>query len=56
LESRKSRAIATRASLLYFCLEDLAVIEPMYTYSLDWFKYEFLMKALKSVTQATKTS
>ena len=32
------RAIAKRASLLFFCLVDVSQIDPMYQYSLRWFK------------------
>lgn len=29
--------VAKRAQILFFCLADLALIEPMYQYSLEWF-------------------
>src|SRR5690349_1741393 len=29
--------VAVRASILYFCIADLAMIDPMYQYSLQWF-------------------
>jgi len=31
------RPVANRASLLFFAIVDLAVIDPMYQYSLQWF-------------------
>lgn len=31
------RPIAYRAQILFFCIVDLAVIDPMYQYSLQWF-------------------
>eukprot|EP00668_Euglena_longa_P016545 GGOE01020817.1.p1 GENE.GGOE01020817.1~~GGOE01020817.1.p1 ORF type:complete len:1249 (-),score=501.70 GGOE01020817.1:103-3465(-) len=33
--------VATRASILYFVMADLALIDPMYQYSLDYFKKLF---------------
>lgn len=37
-QTRESfRAVAYRASLLFFCIVDLAIIDPMYQYSLQWF-------------------
>lgn len=32
------RPVAFRSSLLFFCIVDLANIEPMYQYSLQWFQ------------------
>ena len=32
------RAVAKRASLLFFCVMDVSQIDPMYQYSLRWFK------------------
>lgn len=29
--------VANRAQILYFCVADLANIDPMYQYSLEWF-------------------
>ena len=29
--------VALRASLLFFCISDLATVDPMYQYSLSWF-------------------
>lgn len=36
------RSVAVRASLLFFCIADLAVVDPMYQYSLPWFVALFL--------------
>ena len=33
----KYRPVATRASVLFFCISDLASVDPMYQYSLAWF-------------------
>ncbi len=33
----KYRPVATRGSLLFFCISDMANIDPMYQYSLQWF-------------------
>jgi len=35
------RIVAFRASLLFFCIIDLAYIDPMYQYSLQWFSHLF---------------
>ena len=35
------RSVAFRASLLFFCIIDLAIIDPMYQYSLQWFSHLF---------------
>jgi len=35
------RAVAFRASLLFFCIIDLAIIDSMYQYSLQWFSHLF---------------
>ena len=31
------RPVAVHSSILFFCIQDLANIEPMYQYSLSWF-------------------
>lgn len=36
------RRVAVRASLLFFCISDLAGVDPMYQYSLAWFIGLFL--------------
>lgn len=35
------RQVAYRASLLFFCIVDLNIIDPMYQYSLQWFQRLF---------------
>lgn len=37
------RPVAFRSSLLYFCILDLSLIDPMYQYSLQWFSNLFVM-------------
>jgi len=36
------RPVAYRASLLYFCLADLSIVDPMYQYALPWFNSLFI--------------
>lgn len=36
------RPVAARASLLFFCISDLASVDPMYQYSLSWFAALFV--------------
>lgn len=36
------RPVAYRASLLFFCIADLSLIDPMYQYSLPWFTNLFI--------------
>lgn len=36
------RPVAMRASLLFFCISDLALVDPMYQYSLLWFNSLFV--------------
>lgn len=45
------RPVATRASLLFFCISDLALVDPMYQYSLPWFIHLFI-RATESAAQA----
>jgi dynein heavy chain len=41
-ETRRGYApVAKHASILFFCIADLSVIDPMYQYSLDWFIGQF---------------
>ncbi|KAL4427402.1 hypothetical protein ABPG74_009674 [Tetrahymena malaccensis] len=48
-EARESyRAVAFRASILFFCIVDLASIDPMYQYSLQWFTNLFIMGVEKA--------
>lgn len=35
------RRVAYRASILFFCINDLNIIDPMYQYSLQWFQRLF---------------
>lgn len=35
------RPVAYRASLLFFCIVDLSIVDPMYQYSLQWFQNLF---------------
>jgi hypothetical protein len=46
------RPVAARASLLFFCIADLAVVDPMYQYSLSWFINLFV----RSMEEAPKVS
>ena len=39
----KYRPVAFRASILYFCITDLGLIDPMYQYSLQWFTNLFIL-------------
>lgn len=36
------RPVAFRGSVLYFCIADLATVDPMYQYSLQWFRNLFI--------------
>ena len=40
--------VAKRASLLFFCIADLATVDPMYQYSLEWYVNLFLLAIDKS--------
>jgi hypothetical protein len=44
------RPVATRASVLFFCISDLAAVDPMYQYSLAWFITLFL----RAIAEADK--
>lgn len=37
------RTVAFRASLLFFAIVDLSSVDPMYQYSLQWFRHLFTM-------------
>ncbi|KAF4320280.1 hypothetical protein JM18_005063 [Phytophthora kernoviae] len=51
-ESRERyRGVAFRASLLFFCIADLALVDPMYQYSLPWFVSLFV-KSIRSATES----
>jgi dynein heavy chain len=42
--SRESyRPVAAQASVLFFCIVDLAIVDPMYQYSLLWFTQLFIL-------------
>ena len=43
------RPVAFRGSILYFCIADLGSIDPMYQYSLQWFRNLFI-QAIRSST------
>jgi dynein heavy chain len=42
------RAVAFRAQLLFFCIVDLAPINSMYQYSLQWFQNLFRNAVINS--------
>lgn len=42
------RSVAYRASLLFFCIVDLNIIDPMYQYSLQWFQRLFAISVRES--------
>ncbi|XP_063587791.1 dynein axonemal heavy chain 3-like [Penaeus indicus] len=42
--------VATHASVLFFCVSDMAAIEPMYQYSLGWFVNLYLQSIRTSAT------
>eukprot|EP00026_Physarum_polycephalum_P000043 Phypoly_transcript_00043.p1 GENE.Phypoly_transcript_00043~~Phypoly_transcript_00043.p1 ORF type:complete len:2765 (+),score=358.08 Phypoly_transcript_00043:606-8297(+) len=42
------RVVAVRGSILYFCITDLATIDPMYQYSLTWFINLFVLSIQNS--------
>lgn len=44
------RPVAIRASLLFFCISDLALVDPMYQYSLSWFVNLFV----RAIDEAAK--
>lgn len=46
------RKVATRASLLFFCISDLASVDPMYQYSLAWF-INLFVRAMDNAAQST---
>jgi len=55
-ETRENfRTVAFRASLLFFCIVDLANIDPMYQYSLQWFQRLFAA-AVKNSEPDTETA
>ena len=40
------RPVAVHSSIMFFCISDLANIEPMYQYSLTWFIHLYLQVKL----------
>ncbi|KAJ7552868.1 hypothetical protein O6H91_06G073600 [Diphasiastrum complanatum] len=46
------RKVATRASILFFCISDLATVDPMYQYSLSWF-INLFGRAIDGAAQAS---
>ncbi|TYZ61500.1 hypothetical protein PybrP1_006824 [[Pythium] brassicae (nom. inval.)] len=51
-ESRERyRGVAFRASLLFFCIADLALVDPMYQYSLPWFVGLFV-KSIRAAAES----
>jgi dynein heavy chain len=49
---QKYRPVATRGSILFFCISDLRNVEPMYQYSLNWFISLFVM-AIQNAEQSS---
>jgi dynein heavy chain, axonemal len=49
----KYQPVAKRASILFFCIADLASVDPMYQYSLEWFTDLFLMAIDKADTSSS---
>ena len=49
---QKYRPVATRGSILFFCISDLRNVEPMYQYSLNWFITLFVM-AIQNADQSS---
>lgn len=47
------RPVAARASLLFFCISDLAAVDPMYQYSLPWFIKLFIRSIVDAEKQET---
>lgn len=41
--------VANRSQVLFFCLSDLASIDPMYQYSLEWFVNIFNASMINTV-------
>ena len=44
------KPVATHSSILFFCISDLANIDPMYQYSLNWFINLYLQVRENDVT------
>ena len=41
--------VATHSSVLFFCISDLANIEPMYQYSLAWFINLYILVSMTKI-------
>jgi len=48
----KYRPVAIRAALLFFCVADMAKVDPMYQYSMPWFTMLFV----RSIEKSNKSS
>lgn len=48
--------VAKHSSILFFCITDLANIEPMYQYSLTWFINLYLQVSLSTKYNIIKTN
>ena len=44
----KYRPVAYHVTILYFCISDLAIVDPMYQFSLQWFTALFVAGAKKA--------
>ena len=53
-DEEKIKAVVSRASLLYFCLQDLSLIDPMYRNSLQWFRKFFAEANKEDLTNSFK--
>ena len=49
ITSTKYRSVAFRGSILFFCISNLNVVDPMYEYSLAWFSNLFTNALLNAV-------
>lgn len=55
-ESRNEyRSVAFRGAILYFCIADLGTVDPMYQYSLEWFRNLFV-QAIRGAEKSPETS
>ena len=50
------KPVAKRAQVLFFCIAELAAIEPMYQYSLTWFVNLFVSCIAKSTKELSPTT
>jgi len=49
---QRYQPVARRASMLFFCIADLANVDPMYQYSLEWYVQMFLLAVDKAEKSA----